>query len=179
MQIKIRNYQYSGSIINYKTPQFMIRKSNQLSNKLQASSPEKKKLEKSPQASISKINYRNAKVKTLSLNQELNNQTFICQKPILYNCDINDDTYIVNQKPTIKNKKKRFIPQKTKNQDTTLFSDRMIIGQQFRRFSVEINDSRRSKNIKYENQKLKLRAQTKDLQVEPKGWTYKSSKSLL
>ncbi|CAD8049704.1 unnamed protein product [Paramecium sonneborni] len=175
MQINFRNYQYSGSILNQRIPQFMIRKQNQWLNKLKIS-PQKYQFERSLQTSINKIE-KNVNIKTSSLSQEVKNKIIIQQKPILYDCYTNNNDYIVNQKSTKINKRSN--PQQTKIQQTMLQSDPIKICQQFRRFSERLNDSYRSrvkKQLKQQQQFINL---SKDIEKESMGWSHRSSKSLI
>ncbi|CAD8134360.1 unnamed protein product [Paramecium pentaurelia] len=173
MQIQLRNYQFSGSIFDYKIPQFKIRKSNKTSKKLKTS-PLKNNYERSVESSMNKSN--DEKMKIINLSLEVKNQTYNYKKPILYSCNINEDTSVNYQKPIkITN---RLIPQQPKDQEKMLLLDRILIGQQFRRFSEKLNDSHRSKvNTLLKQQQSKPISQ--DLEIDPKGWTNKSSQSLL
>ncbi|CAD8134129.1 unnamed protein product [Paramecium octaurelia] len=174
MQIKLRNYHYNGSIFDCKIPQFKIRKSNQVQKKLKTS-PQKHYYEKSAESSFIKTN-ENEKIKIINLSLDVQNQNYSYKKPILQSCSINEEVFINPQKPL--KIIHRFIPQQFKDQEKMLLLDRIMIGQQFRRFSERLNDSHRSKANSFLKQQ-QSKPISKDLDIKPKGWTNSSSQSLL
>ncbi|CAD8046314.1 unnamed protein product [Paramecium primaurelia] len=175
MQIKLRNYHYNGSIFKCRVPQFKIRILNLSQNKVQTSS-QKYQNEKPTPSSISKVtNYE--KIKKISMSLEVRNQNYTYKQPILYYCDINQNSILQNQKQA--KITKRIIPQQLKAEENKLQLDNIEIGQQFKRFYERYNDSNRSKDTTQIKQQSQSKAKSKDLEIEPKGWTNRSSHSLL
>ncbi|CAD8158868.1 unnamed protein product [Paramecium octaurelia] len=175
MQKNIRNYHYNGNIMTYKFPQSKIKVSNYTSNKMRTQ-PEKYQNNFHPYTSISEVNHYE-KIKQITLSLERKNQNFVCKPPIIYSCEIPNNYFIWNQKKSLPIR--HLLPYKLKHQEKISFLNDLSKDFQTKRHSERYSNSCRSKGTTQLKQQPQSKTSSKDLAFEPKGWTNKSSQSLL
>ncbi|CAK72199.1 unnamed protein product (macronuclear) [Paramecium tetraurelia] len=175
MQINIRNYHYDGNIMAYKFPQSKIKISGYPSNKVKTQ-PEKQQNENQPFSSLCEIN-NVEKIQQISLSLERRNQNFVCKLPIIYSCEIPENYYIWNKKKNIAIRS--LLPYKLKYEEKTAFLKDLSKDFQSKRYSERYKNSCQKKTITQLKLQQQSKTLSKDLEFEPKGWTNKSSHSLL